>query len=553
MIKKNITYFFVAIIFIGMYSCSNHSYNALQNSRKLFSKIASEESRDPIYSGTPGKIPYWNEYSTRFIYAPSFNFSKVKNAVKYRYKISDTNNLNIINFEKNVPYAPLSSVWTKMPVGYYKIKVAGISSKGDSIGLAGEKTFYRAAYFQGPYHNPVMDYKKSGMIALDSILHESYVNYWLKYEKPDPSYALYRYPTKIYGSIIKGAVLYAKHVESEPQKERAIKLAKIVADQLISISFSKGAAWEYCPPTYYGPWIDKMKKLIPANRLDNFLPNNCELAGNAYLDLYDLTGIDKYLTAAKQIAESYVRNQLDNGTWYLFLNPITGKPISELNNLSNPIDILNYLTRLSNDYNMKELDTIKNKALNYLMENPVKTFNWTAQFEDGGTNVPYINLTEQDAASFAIFLLKYKSREPKYVELALNLIRFSEDQFVIWEKPRFINDDSKLKGRISTNWITPCAMEQYYWWLPTSTAATLMIKAFWNAYNVTQKPIYLAKAKSLANSITIMQKENNGAYKTYFTDQQVELDEFNIEWLNVNELSAEVMIGLGIDLGKANR
>src|SRR5690606_13252761 len=116
---------------------------------------------------------------------------------------------------------------------------------GKVIGTAGEKRFYRAAPFNGVYHAPVMPYDQSAKVALEHLLNEAYVKYWLMNKKPDPNYLNYRYPAKIYSALVIGAVDYAKLNKGNPKAEEAIKLAKIVADFMLSIRYEPGSKWEY--------------------------------------------------------------------------------------------------------------------------------------------------------------------------------------------------------------------------------------------------------------------------------------------------------------------
>src|SRR5699024_9738934 len=127
--------------------------------------------------------------------------------------------------------APLSPIWTALPVGRFKIKVIGISKKGDSLGLAGKGKYYHASWFDPPdngvYLEPVMPYDSSGMLALYKDMHKPYVSYWLKNKKPDHAYQFYRYAAKIFGSLIAGAVFYAKVHQDSEEARRARKIAII--------------------------------------------------------------------------------------------------------------------------------------------------------------------------------------------------------------------------------------------------------------------------------------------------------------------------------------
>lgn len=540
--KKNTIFYIVLILMAGLFNSCNSAKE--ENSTQTFKEMAWQESADPIRPDVPGKTPFWNVHSWRFIYAPAFDFDKVANASKYRYEILSLKDSSRYHFESEVPYAPLTPIWKDVPVGHFIIKVIGISAETDSVGLAGSGTYYRASPYapkDSVYHEPVMPYDSSAMLALDILMHKDYVNYWLENEKPDPDYGYYRYPAKIWSALIVGAVTYARLQQGTEEAKRAEMIGCIIADYLIKVSYPEKSVWSNFPPTYWGPRIADNRPSSHMQLVNNLTIMGAD-AGNAYLDLYDLTGDKKYLHAAKTIAATYKKTQLDNGSWYLLVNYKTGEPV--VPNIAIPTAVINYFHRLSTNYKMEGLDASTEKALSWLMNNPVKTFNWQGQFEDVKPKKPYQNQSREQACDLAVYLFKDK----KDIALAENLVRFAEDQFVIWEQPevRSIKPEKSDPGYLTKNWITPSVQEQYGFWMPVTRSAGIMIDTYWHAYKATGKGIYLAKAKSIANSITIMQKAQNGNYATMFIRTP-----WNF-WLNSVVYPAKVMMTLESNLRKLN-
>ncbi|MEA4937566.1 MAG: hypothetical protein VB102_13155 [Paludibacter sp.] len=500
-----------------------------------YGAIAKAESLIPLRPGIPGKSPFWNGSAHQFIYAPAFDYKPIAGAVNYLYKIT-CEDKTTHHFSNKVPYAALSEAWKTMPTGFFELRVIAQDKSGDSIGLAGSGKYYKAAFFNGPYHQPVMPYDKSAEIALNNLLHKDYVEYWITNKVPDPDYQYYRYPAKIYSALIVGAVTHARLKPNTPDAERSIQLARIVADYLIGISFREGSVWEFFPPTYYGPRI-KNNPGSHMNLTTNFTIMGAD-AGNAYLDLYDYTGEVKYLDAAKRIAATYLKNQMDKGSWYLFVNYETGAPLAE--NIVIPTAPVNYFIRLKKDYKVEGLEQMTEKAMNWIMENPVKTFNWQGQFEDVKAFEPYKRQSREQACDMAVYLFNNKGN----IALAEELVRFAEDQFVIWEKPipiivkNNVPDPENVRGWDSKNWITPSVQEQYGFFMPVNRTAAIMIETYWAAYTATKKEIYLAKAKSIANAITLVQKEHDGDYPTMFTKYKMNF------WLNSVVYPAKTMMKL---------
>ena len=518
----------------GYKELSKYIIQGIERQLAGFGERALEESAIPVRPGIPGKTPFWNEAAIRFIYAPAFDFKTIENATSYKYEIVSQVDGKTYTFESNAPYHALSPVWVSVPVGKFKLRVVGLSAKGDSLGVAGQGEYFRAAPFNGIYHEPVLPYDKSAELALDNLLNKEYVNYWRTHKAPDPSYRTYRYPSKIFSALIIGAVTSAR---LNPEKaEQSIELARIIADYLLNITFTKDHALAYFPPTYYGYKEIFDKKPNSHMRYENSMIIYGADAGHAYLDLYDYTKDKKYFEAAKKIADTYLKTQLKNGSWYLFVNNKTGKPTEKP--ISIPTSTINYFDRLRRDYGVKGLENSTARALKWIMENPVKTFDWHAQFEDVFARPPYKNLSREQACDLAIYLFRNSNGKPENIKLAEELIRFSEDQFVIWEKPEDVKVGQPNPARIGKNWITPSVQEQYVYWMPVGRAAGIMIETYWEAFKATKNDMYLAKAQSIANAFTVVQKAHNGDYPTYFTKYKLD------DWLNSVVYPAKVMMNL---------
>ncbi|MEJ7693554.1 hypothetical protein [Daejeonella sp.] len=545
--KSKIVIYMLALCVINAYSCKTIKIgeavgNNTKADKKSFGAIALMESTVPIRPGEPGKTPFWNIASKRFIHAPAFNYKTLTAATKYKFELTSETTGTKLQFESKNPYAPLSPVWADLPVGYFTIKVTGISTQGESLGTAGEGRYYRAAPFNGIYHQPVMPYDKSAMVALEKLLHKDYIEYWLTNKAPDPGYQYYRYPTKIYSALIIGALTYGKLKPAE--QPRSLTLARTIADFLISVSMPEGNPYQYFPPSYYGyeAIFKKSNNKINTSSIMTIISAD---AGNAYLDLYDVTKDNKYLEAAKRIGETYVKTQMKDGSWYLFVDKDSGKPTAS--NIAIPTSTINYFDRLRT-YGVTGLKGATENALKWIMDNPVRTFDWHGQFEDIYERPAYNNLSREQACDMAIYLLRNSKGKPKNIILAEELIRFSEDQFVIWEKPR---PDLKIgndgNGALSKNWISPSVQEQYVYWMPVGRAAGIMLNTYWEVYKVTKKEIYLAKAKSIANAFTVVQKEHDGDYPTFFTKYKMGY------WLNSNVYPATYMMNFQENLKKINK
>ena len=523
-----------------------------------FREAELHRSTIPLRPGVPGKAPFWNAFAKRFVYAPAFDYRPVPNAVRYKYEVWSHQDWSAYSFESEVPHAPLSPIWASIPVGNFDLRVIGLSAEGRRLAIAGEGRYFRAAPFDGPYLEPVLPYDESARVALGKAMAKDYVQHWLTHREPDPKYELYRYAAKMFGSIVVGAVAHARLQAGTPEAARSTELARIVADYLIKISFPAGGALAFFPPTYHGPELAKRPK--SHQQTHNYMTIVAADSGHAYLDLHDLTKEAKYLEAAQRIARTYVKTQLPHGSWHLYVNPQTGA--ANAPQISIPTSTINYLERLQRDYGMPGLAATIDRAFAWIMDNPVKTFDWLAQYEDVdiGKFAPYERMSREQVCDLAIYLFRKFPDRPDRIELAGDLIRFAEDQFITWEQMEdlVVNAQRGLlrpppeisqtgPGGYSRNWLTPVVHEQYGFWMPSARNTGLMIDTYWAAYAATKKPVYLAKAKSIANNFTRVQELHGGDYPTFFTKHPMPF------WINNSIYPAKVMMNFHANLAKLPR
>lgn len=495
---------------------------------------AAAESLVPIRPGVPGKTPFWNTYARRFICAPAFDLAPVPGAAQYRFTASARDGDH--SFETAAPWAPLSPIWAQLPVGKVSLQVDALDRKGGkAIGTAGKKVFYRSAVFDGPYHEPAVDYKESARRSLAALFRKREIQSWLRDGKPDPAYTLNCYPAKVMGATVLGMTIYARLAADPAEADAALLVARRAADFLIQISEPAGRPLEFLPPTYWNGVRPGGHPVFP-DRIMMHYPADAALA---YLDLYDRVHEAKYLDAARRIAGTYRKTQMANGVWPLVAKVATGEAIGA--NLMAPTLPIALMDRLSAQYGFTEYTKVADPAFRWIMENPVRRFSWDAQFEDVRPLEPYVNLSREQACDVAIRLLQRDGSVPRSVALAEELLRFSEDQFVVWEQPlpewKEISFGTCDPTRDASTWFTPVVLEQYRCYGPVARSVAIMISAWQAAYQVTHKPLYLAKARSLANTLTIAQQYwGGGTYPTWVRRTEGE------KWLNNTVHTSRLML-----------
>ena len=90
----------------------------------------------PLRPGGVDGSPFWNIHSTRFTYAPAFDFSVVDGAVTYRFRVTHENGEEYV-FEAKSPVESLSSVWNDVAPGNVTLIVEGLDAEGKVLPVRG--------------------------------------------------------------------------------------------------------------------------------------------------------------------------------------------------------------------------------------------------------------------------------------------------------------------------------------------------------------------------------------------------------------------------------
>ncbi|MFY9153559.1 MAG: hypothetical protein WAO52_16195 [Prolixibacteraceae bacterium] len=484
------------IYLLGIIPFSLFAQNQPDNQN--FCRQSKAESLIPIRPGIPGKQPFWNGKATMFKNAPSFkndNTSWIISSPKtYRYSAFSFTDKRYYTFMAETPYEALTPIWDKLPNGEVYLKVESISADGLDFVLAGSRLFYKAAVFCPPYPEAKYSYQDAFRKGMQFMYNQGHIKNWYNAGKPDhSSHNLYCYSALEVGSVIDAMLMYNSLF---PRNDTSLVIARSAADYLILNSEPAESSLAYFPQVYEGT------NLAAGTFGKEIIITQPSKTGLTYLALYDKTKEKKYLNAAINIANTYIKNQLSSGTWYIRINRETGKPTSDV--LCIPISIVNFLSELVNRYEQPQYQKAIDSSVQWIWENPMKTFDWTGQFEDVEAVEPYKNLTKYEASWFAQYLLNNEDKDTSFVRSAKELIAFCEDQFVVWETPEMYDNWKNSTKR----WLAPSVLEQYLCYVPIDASVAQMIDTFDLAYEKTGDPMYRQKAIALTNSIVNSQKAN---------------------------------------------
>ncbi|GEM_PF-3492790 len=310
--------------------------------------------------------------------------------------------------------------------------------------------------------------------------------------------------------------IYASQHPPPPDAVQALLAARRAADYLLGIRHPKDAAWAFHPPTYHPTMFqDRLRGHMVAERHMTLCGAE---TGLYYLDVHAATGDRKYLDAAVRIAETYARRQTPEGSWPLFVTAKDNQPVTD--NVLILTSVITFLDRLGRVTGDRRFEPVRDNAIAWIEKYPVRTWNWQGQFEDVKPQPPYQNLTKHEACDFAIHLLETAPQDQARRALALDLLRFAEDQFVIWaqppaETPLKQNPDGESGAR-RRGWMLPCVLEQYRCYAPVCASSAKLICTYLAAYDATGDRLHLEKAKGLAATLARTQS-NRAAPGRYLT------------------------------------
>ena len=459
-------------------------------------KLVAEDLARPVRPGGVGGQEFWNANALWFVYPPAFDFPAVEGAEKYQFRVIDSAG-KVHEFTDANPKASLVKVWGELPDG---MNVLWWEASGWGPLRQASRVFWKMApYRPGSYPKPPYGYGEAVRRGYGYVLDLKFMRTFVETGKPDPEYLLNCYPAKMDTGLINGMICCAKVVPE--RREDALRLARAAADHLLAVSQPADAPLAYFPPTYSGQ-SRTAKEYAGMNML-----RYPAFAAQAYLSLHDVTKERKYLDAAFGIAATYLRLQGEDGTWYLKLYEKDGRPVNP--NRLQPLGVVDLFDEVFRRTGDAAYRAAADRAFAFVEKGPLHDWNWEGQFEDILPCGKYVNLSKPMACDAALYLLRRWPKDAGRIAQAREILRFSEDQFVLWEVPepaawlRYFGMPSW-----KYNYRLPAVIEQYHYRELIDASAAKLIRTYLALYRATGNPLDLAKARTLGDSCVRMQREN---------------------------------------------
>ena len=483
----------------------------------------------------------WNMNALKFTYAPEFDVPPVEGAHHYVMKVYDGSDATpSLRFE--TPHVSLEKLWDNLKDGRIIVTVeAQHEPWAVTRPLARwQRVFVKTPKFkEGSYAPAARSYAEAARLGGEYLLKKPALAYLREHGRPDPAYTLNHYPTKMYSATICAMVDILKSADADDAaKALARKTADASLEYLLSIELKDDTAFPYWTPTY----IDD--KAVAEGRRENLLVHPAE-EGMAYLALYGVTHDERLPMRAKAIAEHYLRLQGEDGTWPVKVYEKSGKPVAA--NRLQPNKAIPFLEAMYEFTKDERYRRSADRAFAFFERGPLVDWNWEGQFEDQSITAKYVNLTKHPACWTAGRLLAKWPDDPHRVAQARAILRYVEDQFVFWETR--VKPYNMYNFACSHNWVTPCVVEQYHYYIPVDASAAVVIRAYLALWRATGDREALAKARALGDAMTRAQKPD-GRIPTIWCDGWCSGKDETSDWINCTIHSLAVLRELAKEDGK---
>lgn len=487
------------------------------------------------HGGAVGR-PFWNACASQFMYTPAFDFAGIPGCKRYRFTAAFDGGR--LSFEAESPRALLTPIWGRLPQGVITLTVAALRPDGSELHTVGARTFYKCAPFTGCYPPRARSYRQSAELAYRYAFAQPFIRSWLIDGRPDPDYVFNVYPSKTDAAIVQAMLRFAALC---PEcREEAMTVARRAADYLLSLHFPEDSPLCGLPPTYYlnfRPHPERCNNETAAERIGQMMMLYPIAAARSYLALEAATGEPRYWQAALGIADYYRKTVLPCGSWYLVRSVDTGEPIAE--NICQPYEMLEFFSALYDRTGETCWKELADGCERYLTVHCLETYHWEGQFEDSVLSANYSNLTHYGATAMARHMIAHYPDDPDKLAAAEDLLRFAEDQFVVWDKPAPWNGS----GFDTKEFFTPAVYEQYNWYLPVDASMADLLLTFLSLYRLRRDPLLLAKARALGDMLTRMQNPDTGMIPTQWHRATCRRDGGGF-WANCMFASANALLEL---------
>jgi len=478
----------------------------------------------------------WNVFATRFVEPPIWTWSPVEGVATYRARFAWPGH-PALSLETPEPKLSMAAAWDEVPFGQVDLVVEGSDAAGREVCMPSwPKRFYKVPGFDGVEQEP-LDWRDAARRNIAYLLEpardedESYERGW-----PRSAWSSFEdtitgqrfrlaYPASNHPSFVMAFLVFAQEFPDDPLCAEANGQARLYGEWLLEHRLPEDWVCDRFP---YSTSEDG--RASGGKEGDALTLFRSAMVGEAMVELWHAFGEDRYLDYAKHLAAVLMRLQRDDGSWPYRVNPRDGSVVEEYtSDMIGPARLFAVLDALDPDTAYTEA---RQRAVAWMLEHPVRTRRWQGQFEDFGEIAPYENLEHLDADELVRYLVWFREEIPNAIEIAKEIQRWVEDQFVVWRPET---------STVPTECVTPGVLEQYLCYWPMENYNGFLTMSLMALHEATGDDAYLVKAVAIANAIVKSQYEN-GAFSTWGRDPRFGRPLRTDEWPGANAWASEALL-----------
>ncbi|WP_144413709.1 hypothetical protein [Kiritimatiella glycovorans] len=162
---------------------------------------------------------------------------------------------------------------------------------------------------------------------------------------------------------------------------------------------------------------------------DAIMTDKAAIMGLAWFRLYEATGEERFLAAARETAESLAANVLPEGRLPFRVEPVSGEVREDYT--SSQIFAVMLMEKLDAESGETRFEPVRGEMIEWLLQGPVESMDWRGFYEDVGDRPE--NRTNWDAIETARYFIRRRDRDPRYLPAAMRLYEWMDEMFVARE------------------------------------------------------------------------------------------------------------------------
>ncbi|TZF84018.1 hypothetical protein FW774_11270 [Pedobacter sp. BS3] len=480
----------------------------------------------------------WNTYSPRYVYAPLWTWEPIKGAAAYMVSFADAKDTKARTIRLDKPEYHMENDWQRIHTGPVDIIAWAVDADDKPLCSAWRRRFHKSPGFDGKAQEP-LNWKESierSMAYLLAPARDKVEPFegdmprscWSCCEESiSGQRRLMAFPALHHPSFIFAYLNYARQFPDSRQTPTALKQAKQYGDWLLANRLP--ANWRCGLFPFSTIEQGRTEGYIEGKNITLF---RAARVGEAMVALYRHFNDKKYLDYARHIANVFVELQEEDGSWPYRVNPRDGKTVEAYtSNAVSPARLFGILEEIEPN---AKYTASREKAIEWVMNNPVNNSRWQGMYEDIGVRAPFQNLEHWDTNEMIRYLIHYGQTNPDSVKIAEKLNRYIEDQFVMWQP---------TDTCVTNHCPTPTVMEQYTCYVPMEVHTGMWIMSLLALHRATRNKDYLTKAINAGNAI-VKAQQKTGAYSTWGFDVRFGRPLLTMDWPGCNAVAVSALLQL---------